>query len=175
VARTVGPTNPDLKRPAVRTNRALTVVVLAAALGAATSTPALAGAKPRVGLSSTGGTLTLGQDGSVTVTGPVEGAPFDGQYTAVLTADDGSLPDPGDTEPATATVTVVGLRGQHLVLTGSGSVSGEWVGPNAALTHKFTGRYTAESTVRRVDGTDGWYSVGVAVPMSLGYLEAFDS
>lgn len=159
----------------MRTTRAVAVVVLAAALGAATSTPALAGPKPRVTLSSQGGELTLGQDGSATVSGPVAGAPFDGQYTAVLTADDGSLPEPGDAEPATATVTIIGSRGQQLVLTGTGTVTGEWVGPNAALTHKFTGRYTADSTLRRVDGTDGWYSVGVAATMSLGYFEAFDS
>jgi hypothetical protein len=150
-------------------------VVLATALGAATSTPALAGPKPRVQLSSRGGELALGQDGSATVSGWVEGTPFDGQYAAVLTADDGSLPEPGEAEPATATVTVVGPRGQQLVLTGSGTVTGEWVGPNAALTHLFTGRYTADSTVHRVDGTDGWYSVGVAATMSLGYVEAFDS
>jgi hypothetical protein len=159
----------------MRTTGALAVVVLAAALGAATSTPALAGPKPRVNLSSQGGQLALGQDGSATVSGPVAGAPFDGQYTAVLTADDGSLPEPGGTEPATATVTIIGLRGQQVVLTGSGEVTGESVGPNASLTHKFTGRYTADSSVRRVDGTDGWYSVGVAATMSLGYFEAFDS
>ena len=159
----------------MRKTGALAVVVLAAAIGAATSTPALAGPKPRVTLSSQGGQLTLGQDGSATVSGPVVGAPFDGEYTAVLTADDGTLPEPGEAEPATATVTVVGPRGQQLVLTGSGTVTGEWVGPNAALTHKFTGRYTADSTVHRVDGTDGWYSVGVAATMSLGYVEAFDS
>jgi hypothetical protein len=159
----------------MRKTGALTVVVLATALGAATSTPALAAPKPRVSLSSQGGELVLGQDGSATVSGPVQGTPFDGQYTAVLTADDGTLPEPGETEPATATVTVVGPRGQQLVLTGSGTVTGEWVGPNAALTHKFTGRYIADSTVHRVDGTDGWYSVGVAATMSLGYAEAFDS
>jgi hypothetical protein len=159
----------------MRKTRALAVVILATAIGAVTSTPALAGPKPRVQLGSQGGELTLGQDGSATVSGPVDGNPFDGQYTAVLTANDGSLPEPGDSEPATATVTVVGPRGQQLVLTGSGTVTGQWVGPNAALTHLFTGRYTADSTVHRVDGTDGWYSVGVAATMSLGYFEAFDS
>jgi hypothetical protein len=159
----------------MRKTGALTVAVLATALGAATSTPALAAPKPRVSLSSQGGELALGQDGSATVSGPLQGTPFDGQYTAVLTADDGTLPEPGEAEPATATVTITGPRGQQLVLTGSGTVTGEWVGPNAALTHKFTGRYTADSTVHRVDGTDGWYSVGVAATMSLGYVEAFDS
>jgi hypothetical protein len=159
----------------MRKTGGLSVVVLATALGAATSTPALAVPKPRVALSSQGGELALGQDGSATVSGPIEGTPFDGRYTAVLTADDGTLPEPGDAEPATATVTVVGPHGQQLVLTGSGTVTGEWVGPNATLTHKFTGRYLANSTVHRVDGTDGWYSVGVAATMSLGYVEAFDS
>jgi hypothetical protein len=159
----------------MRKTGALAIVVLATALGAATSTPALAGPKPRVAISSQGGELALGQDGSATVSGLVQGAPFDGQYTAVLAAVDGSLPEPGDAEPATATVTVVGPRGQQLVLTGAGTVTGEWVGPNAALTHRFTGRYTADSTVHRADGTDGWYSVGVAATMSTGYVEAFDS
>jgi hypothetical protein len=153
----------------------LAVVVLATTLSAASSTPALAAPKPRVTLSSQGGELVLGQDGSAIISGPVDGTPFDGQYTAVLSADDGSLPEPGDAEPGTATVTVVGPRGQQLVLTGVGTVTGEWVGPNAARTHLFTGRYTADSTVHRVDGTDGWYSVGVAATMSLGYFEAFDS
>ena len=159
----------------MRKTGALAAVVLAAALGAANSTPALAGPKPRITLSSQGGLLALGQDGSATVSGPVVGAPFDGEYTAVLTADDGSLPATGDEEPATATVTITGPRGQRVVLIGSGEVTGESVGPNNSLTHKFTGSYTAESTVRRVDGTDGWYSVGVAATMSLGYFDAFDS
>ena len=81
----------------MRTTGALAVVVLAAALGAATSTPALAGPKPIVTLSSQGGQLALGQDGSATVSGPVAGAPFDRQYPAILTADDGSLPEPAGT------------------------------------------------------------------------------
>lgn len=159
----------------MRKTGALAAVVLATALGAATSTPALAGAKPRVELGSSSGELALGQDGSATVSGRVEGTPFDGQYTAVLTADDGSLPEPGGSEPATATVTIVGPRGQQLVLTGSGTVTGEFVGPSTSLTHKFTGRYTAHSTLHRVDGTDGWYAVGVAATTSLGYVDAFDS
>jgi hypothetical protein len=148
---------------------------LAAALTAAGAAPALAGPRPKIALSSDNGVLALPADGSAVVSGTISGTPFDGAYTSVVTADDGSLPEPGESEPATATVRVEGARGQVLVLTGAGTVSGEWVGPNAALTHKFVGRYVADSTVRRVDGTDGWYSVGVAATLGLGYAEAFDS
>jgi hypothetical protein len=148
---------------------------LAAALTAAAAAPALAGPRPKIALSSDNGHLALPADGSAVVTGTTSGTPFDGSYTAVVTAVDGSLPEPGESEPATATLRVEGARGQVLLLSGTGTVSGEWVGPNAALTHKFVGRYVADSTVRRVDGTDGWYSVGVAATLGLGYSEAYDS
>ena len=150
-------------------------VAVTAAVTVAGSTPALAGPKPRIQLSSQDGSLTMGSDGSATVSGAIAGTPFGGSYTAVVTADDGSLPEPGEAEPATATVTVEGARGQLLVLTGAGTVSGRWVEPNAALTHRFVGRYAAESTVRRAHGTDGWYSVGIAATLGLGYAEVYDS
>ena len=109
------------------------------------------------------------------MTGTTSGTPFDGDYTAVLTADDGSLPEPGEEEPATATVTVVGLHGQdpgadrHRDRRGASGPTRRY-----RATHVFVGRYTAESTVRRADGTDGWYSVGLS-DVGTGYAEAFDS
>jgi len=159
----------------MRTSRIALAAALAATLTAAGAAPAFAGQRPKIALSSDNGTLALPADGSAVVTGTASGTPFAGTYTAVVSADDGTLPEPGEAEPATATVRVEGTRGQVLVLTGTGTVTGEWVGPNAALTHKFVGRYAAESTVRRVDGTDGWYSVGIAATLGLGYSEAYDS
>jgi hypothetical protein len=159
----------------MRQNRTLVLAVaLAAALTTVGAAPALAGPPPRIDLRSQDGSLTLGGDGSATVAGSLTGSPFDGDYTAVLTADDGSLPEPGEKEPATASVTVVGAHGRTLVLTGSGTVEGRWTDQTYRATHVFIGRYTAESTVRRVDGTDGWYSIGLS-DVGTGYAEAFDS
>jgi hypothetical protein len=159
----------------MRQNRTLVLAVaLAAALTTVGAAPALAGPPPRIDLRSQDGSLTLGGDGSATVAGSLTGTPFDGDYTAVLTADDGSLPEPGEKEPATASVTVVGAHGRTLVLTGSGTVEGRWTDQTYRATHVFIGRYTAESTVRRVDGTDGWYSIGLS-DVGTGYAEAFDS
>ena len=157
-----------------QTRTLVLAAALAAALTAAGSAPALAGPPSRVDLRSQDGTLALGGDGSATVTGSLTGTPFDGDYTAVLTADDGSLPEPGEQESATASITVVGEHGRTLVLTGSGTVEGRWTDATYRATHVFTGRYTAESTVRRADGTDGWYSVGLS-DVGTGYAEAFDS
>ena len=146
---------------------------LAAAVTAAGAAPASA-ARTKIDLSSQSGALTMGADGSAVVTGTVTGDPLDGDYTAVLTADDGSLPDPGVQETATATVTVVGERGRTLVLTGTGTVTGKWTDQTYKATHVFVGRYDAESTVRRADGTDGWFSIGLGTE-ARGYVEAFDS
>ncbi|HET9944397.1 MAG TPA: hypothetical protein VFR56_02005 [Actinomycetes bacterium] len=157
-----------------KTGTLAVVAVLAAAVLAAGSSPALAGPRARIDLSSQSGELTLGSDGSAVVTGYVTGSPLDGDYTAVLTADDGSLPEPGATESASATVTVVGPHGRTLVLTGTGTVEGKWTDEVYQATHVFIGRYTAESSVRRADGTDGWFSVGLGTE-ARGYVEAFDS
>jgi hypothetical protein len=58
---------------------------------------------------------------------------------------------------------VVGTRDRHLHLVGSGQVCGEWTDGTYVVTHRFTGRYeVSAASVRRLRGTDGWYSLILA-------------
>ncbi len=105
------------------------------------------------------GSFVVDGTGAARLTGAVTGTPFDGGYTAVLAADDGSLPEPGACEPATATLDVAGARGRHLHLAGTGEVCGTWSDATYAVTHRFVGRYVVtDSSARRLRGTDGWMS-----------------
>ncbi len=138
--------------------------------------PAQAAPPPRIDLRSTTlGTYVLDDAGAAVIAGDVSGKPFDGAYTAVLAADDGSLPEPGACEPGTATVEVTGERGRYLQLAATGEICGKWIGPNNAVTHKLVGRYqVVDSSVRNTRGTDGWIGLGLATE-GRAFLELFDS
>lgn len=147
--------------------RALTLTA-AAGLAAVASlglvTPAQAGSKPVldvVGL----GTHTVDASGTAHVTGDLDpvSEPFAGAYVATLTPDDGSLPEPGVCEPASATLAVDGPKPRSFTLAGSGDVCGEYVTSTSQATHTFTGRYeVVDSSSRRLRGTDGFLGVTLA-------------
>src|SRR5262245_60587605 len=122
---------------------ALLVATAAAAPAVAlTAGPASAAPRFRVQLDSVTATHVIEPDGSVTVTGTFVGDPFEGTFTGTLAAVDGSLPDPGECEPAVATLSVEGRRGRFLDLESSGNVCGEWPDPpHWAVTQSYTGRY----------------------------------
>lgn len=121
------------------------------------------------------GSFVIDETGSAHLSGDVTGKPFDGAYTALLTADDGTLPAPGDCEPATATVDLTGAKGRYLQLVGTGRVCGEYSGPNWAVDHRFTGTYqVTDSSVRNVRGTDGWYTLILATEGRANF-EAIDT
>ena len=102
-------------------------------------------------------------DAGAAVSGTFTGKPFDGSYVGGFTADDGSLPAPGDCEPATATLRVDGTRGRFVDMTATGNVCGKWTSPTYVVTHTFTGRYVVDaSSSRRLVGTDGFMSQLVA-------------
>lgn len=154
-----------MRKPALVAAAAAATV---AATVAATTTPAQAGQKPRLFVSGQG-TYALAADGSASVTGTSTGFPVEGGYTATLTAGDGTLPEPGEAEPATATIRVVGERGAFVELTGTGEVEGQWVQPPYVVTHVFVGRYTVTDTsVRRVRATDGWFEIRLATENRAG-------
>jgi hypothetical protein len=107
--------------------------------------------------------------------GEVTGKPFDGPYTATLAGDDGSLPVPGECEPATATLSVTGPRGKYLDLAATGQVCGRWTDAVSIVTHRFTGRYEVVATSeRKLRGGDGWIGVLLATE-GRANVEAFDS
>jgi hypothetical protein len=121
------------------------------------------------------GSYVLADDGSAQLSGLVTGVPFDGNYTAVLAADDGSLPDPGVCEPASATVEVTGWKHRYLRLAATGDVCGEWVDETYVVTHRFVGRYdVTDASRQRLIGTDGWISLILATE-GRANMEAIDT
>lgn len=150
--------------------------LIAGAVLAGTAVPAQAAPPARVDLrGATVGSYTLDDGGAAHLTGDATGKPFDGAYTAVLAADDGTLPEPGVCEPATATVDVTGERGRYLQLAGTGRVCGEYTDATWVATHRFVGRYqVTDSSVRNTWGTDGWYSLILATE-GRANLEAIDT
>lgn len=153
-----------------------TTAVTGALLAMLTAGPALAARPPVVDLRGAGvGSYTLDSDGSARLSGAVTGAPFDGAYTATLTSADGSLPEPGDCEPATAAVDVAGPKGRTLHLAAEGEVCGTWVDATYVVTHRFVGRYVVtDASARRLRGTDGWITVILATE-GRANLEAVDT
>jgi hypothetical protein len=138
--------------------------------------PADAAHRPAVDLRGEGtGAYVVDESGSARLTGTVTGRPFGGRYTAVLAADDGTLPEPGVCEPATATLDVTGTRRRHLELSGTGEVCGTWPDATYVVTHSFTGRYVVTgASARRLRGTDGWMSQILATE-GRANVDAFDS
>jgi hypothetical protein len=136
------------------------VLIGGALLATVTAVPAEAAPAPRIDLRGAGvGSFVVDDAGSARLTGQVTGTPFDGIYTAVLAADDGSLPAPGVCEPATATLDVTGPKNRYLYLAGIGELCGTWPDATYVVTHQFVGRYqVTDSSARRLRGTDGWIS-----------------
>ena len=93
-----------------------TVVLIGGALLAAAHRGPRGGrSPPRIDLRGADvGSFVVDDAGAARLTGQVTGIPFDGTYTAVLAADDGSLPEPGVCEPATATLDVTGPKHRYL-------------------------------------------------------------
>lgn len=157
-------------------NARITTLALTALLLVAVAVPAGAAPKPRIDLrGATVGSYTLDDAGTANLSGAVTGIPFDGDYTATLAADDGTLPQPGDCETATATLHVVGPRDKHLTLAATGQVCGRWTDATYVVTHRFTGRYVvADTSERKVARTDGWMGIVLATE-GRANVEAIDT
>ena len=157
-----------------------TTILTAAAIGVlltvGTATSATAAPRPLVDLRGEGvGSYVLDDAGAAHLSGSVVGAPFDGTYTATLASSDGSLPAPGECEPAVAGIDVTGTRDRTLRLAATGTVCGEWVDATYVVTHRFVGRYVVtDSSARRIQGTDGWTSLILATE-GRANVEAIDT
>ena len=160
----------------MRTLTTTAVLMAGALLAAATAAPAQAAPRPQIDLRGADvGSYVLDDAGAAHLAGRVTGAPFDGAYAAVLAADDGTLPEPGACEPATATLDVTGPRRRSLALEATGKVCGTWPDATYVVTHDFVGRYqVTHSSVRRVRCTDGWIGIVLATE-GRANVEAFDS
>ena len=146
-----------------RTARRLTVTVaLAAGLAlSAGAGSAAAGPKARVDVRGMG-TYATPDAGTAVITGTATGTPLEGPYVATLTADDGTLPSPGECEAATGTVRVDDGNAV-LAFAGPGKVCGRWTDATSVVTHVFTGRYVVtEAPKRPVVGTDGFFELRLA-------------
>jgi hypothetical protein len=159
-------------------NRSRTTGIIGVLLAAAavTAPGALAAPPPVIDLrGATVGSHTVDAAGTARLVGTVTGAPFDGAYVAALASVDGTLPAPGECEPATATVDVTGTRNRLLRLEGSGEVCGTWADATYVVTHRFVGRYVVtDASTKRLRGTDGWYSLILATE-GRANLEAIDT
>lgn len=139
-----------------------------AVLGIAVATLAVAqptaAAKPYPIDSSGMGTFVMDTDGSAHISGTSTGKPFDGTHVARLAAEDGTLPLPGDCEPATATLRLDGSRDRFVEMTAAGTVCGEYPDATYVVTHSFTGRYVVHaSTSRKLVGSTGFMSQLITV------------
>lgn len=152
------------------------VLIGAVLLALVAAVPAEAGPPPRIDLRGAAvGSFVVDDAGAARLAGQVTGTPFDGAYTAVLAADDGTLPEPGVCEPATATLDVTGAKRRYLDLAATGEVCGTWPDATYVVTHRFVGRYEVTgSSARRLRGTDGWISQILATE-GRANVEAFDS
>ncbi len=152
------------------------VLLCGALLVLVTTVPAEAGPRPRIDLRGTdGGTFVVDDAGAARLDGRVTGRPFGGAYSAVLAADDGTLPEPGVCEPAHATLDVTGAKRRYLDLTATGEVCGTWPDATYVVTHRFVGGYeVTASSACRLRGTDGWISLILATE-GRANVEVFDS
>jgi hypothetical protein len=135
---------------------ALAAPGLATALALVPMTAASAAPKPQVN-SGGQGSYAVRADGAAVLTGTTTGAPFDGRFTAVLRAQDGTLPEPGVCEAGTATLRIEGPRGRYVEFASSDDVCGTFVQPPNVVTHVFAGVYdVASSSEKRLRGGDGF-------------------
>jgi len=151
-------------------------LISGALIAAATTGPAEAGPRPVIDLRGAAvGSYDIDHAGTAHLTGQVMGAPFDGTYIALLTADDGTLPEPGACEPASATLDVTGAKGRYVSLTATGEVCGTWPDATYVVTHRFIGHYeVTDSSVRKTRGTDGWIGLTLATE-GRANVEAIDT
>jgi len=133
----------------------IAVLAVAAPADAAQRPP-----RPKVELSTTStGTFTELAGGAL-VSAQMDGRPFGGDATAVLLADDGSLPLPGACEPATVSFGLDGRARRFISAVATGEVCGEFVQLPFITIQSFTGRYeVTDSSRRAIDGTDGFFEV----------------
>jgi hypothetical protein len=146
-----------------------------ALIAVAVPTEAHAAGRTRIDVGGPG-TFVIAADGSATVSADVTGRPFGGASVTVLAADDGSLPEPGACEPATATFQVAGDGRDRLEMTATGDVCGEYVQLPYIVTHAFTGRYTVtDASKRNLVGTDGFFEVRLAASTAQAYVFGIDT
>jgi hypothetical protein len=159
--------NPSSVTRTRRLARSATIAGLAAAVIGVTTAVA-AEPTPTIDLTGTGSSRVAG-DGSVIVRGTATGRPGDSPYTGTVTANDGTMSDPGACEPATATLRLIGPNARFVELTTYGDLCRRWTDATTPVTYVFTGRFdlttsfhhavAATATIRLAD--DGTSAVHV--------------
>jgi hypothetical protein len=121
--------------------------------------PAQAAGRPKIDESSTTATFDL-VGGAAVVTGEMDGRPFAGSSSSTLTADDGTLPEPGACEPATVSFHLDGPGRRSLTTEAVGETCGEFVQLPFIVVQVFTGRYeVTDGHPQGLTGTDGFLEV----------------
>lgn len=116
------------------------------------------------------GTTDVPVTGPATYAGEASGSPFGGRFTGELTAADGSLPEVGQCEPATATLRLEHDRGKHVTLRSEGQVCAvivPWV------KQAFDGRFVVVDTnVRKLRQAKGSMQVRLSDSLDLSDVYA---
>jgi hypothetical protein len=143
-------------------NSRVIAAIAAIAVAAGVGTAVVADSSPPVDFNATG-TYQLGDDATVTIRGITAGHPVNGPYVGTVAADDGSLPAPGDCEPASATLRVTGTEKRFVDLVAFGDICGVSTDTAGQAAHVFTGRYDATgASPSPIPHSDGFYEVRIA-------------
>jgi hypothetical protein len=155
----------------------ITKAITAGVVGIAALVPAAAAearCRPQVDYAGTGTYQMTELDQFARGVGRVRGTPFDGQVTFMLSADDGSMPAPGECEPGGANLAVTGRRHQELSAVSIGEICGQYVDDVYTVTQVFTGQYSIYESTKRLKDTEGWIEIRLATGDRMS-ITLFDS
>ena len=159
-------------------NPAIKLLAGAAAALAAIAPAGIAdagGRRPQVDFSGSGTYEMVEFDHFARGTTQATGRPFNGTATYMLSADDGSLPAPGECEPGGANFALTGRGRKELWGVSLGDICGQWVQePDSIVTHVFTGQYSIAESTPRLRDTEGWIEIRLATGNTTS-ITLFDS
>lgn len=131
--------------------------------------------RPQVDFSATGTYEMLYSDQFARGEGEATGRPFNGTVTYMLSADDGSLPAPGECESGGANFALTGKGRKELWGVSLGEICGQWVQePTSTVTHVFTGEYSIVESRPPLRDTEGWIEIRLATGNQMS-ITLFDS
>lgn len=132
------------------------------------------GRRPQVDFSGNGTYEMVEFDHFAAGTTQATGRPFNGTATYMLSADDGSLPAPGECEPGGANFALTGSKRRELWGVSLGDICGQYVDATNVVTHVFTGQYSIAESKPRLRDTEGWIEIRLATGNTTS-ITLFDS